>query len=258
VITMICRALYWLRHLLTHTETGLDQPNGAWPHTYNDLDPSTKLADPTHGQIDLDIQQHVDDLEPPTLAERTAWENTLQHRRDGGVREWTDPDGRRWKRFADGQVGEDITDLDVGDISELRRIYGPAGIIPDEKLQQWAADVQEDRRRAAEVRERLAAIEAEGLQPIKETGYVPVTGPKAGTSPKYGITMPPKVEDLTTTEWCDLKLEQAYGVGRQIRLPGSSQGFSMRHLNALRNRAEQRDPSLSAYDIAILRSRGLV
>lgn len=39
-------------------------------------------VDPTYGRIDPDIQQAVEDLNPPGIGERVAWENTLQARRD--------------------------------------------------------------------------------------------------------------------------------------------------------------------------------
>lgn len=38
--------------------------------------------DPTHGRIDRDIQELVDELNPPNIGSRVAMENTLQHRRD--------------------------------------------------------------------------------------------------------------------------------------------------------------------------------
>src|SRR4051812_42247440 len=38
--------------------------------------------DPTHGRIDADIQATVEEMQPPTLGQRVAMENTLQHRRD--------------------------------------------------------------------------------------------------------------------------------------------------------------------------------
>lgn len=39
------------------------------------------IPDPTHGRIDLDIQASVDELNPSTLGQRVAMENTLQERR---------------------------------------------------------------------------------------------------------------------------------------------------------------------------------
>lgn len=41
--------------------------------------------DPTHGRIDRDIQQTVDEMNPPTLGSRVAMENTLQERRNARV-----------------------------------------------------------------------------------------------------------------------------------------------------------------------------
>jgi hypothetical protein len=41
-------------------------------------------ADPTHGRIDLDIQDAVDEMRPTSLAQRVAIENTLQDRRRRG------------------------------------------------------------------------------------------------------------------------------------------------------------------------------
>lgn len=194
----------------------------------------------------------------------SATQPELDEAQEAGKKAFPWPVEPRFKEFDDGLVGEDITDLDYGDVDELRRVYGPKGIIPDHKLVQWAADVQADRRRAAEVRERLRAIEAmQHLEPI-DNGYRPASGPSAGTSPGTGIVYPPKVTDLTTKEWCELRLEQAYGLGKMpailaADLTGArAVGFSMRHLNGLIKRAEQRDASLTAYEIAILRSRGLV
>lgn len=172
---------------------------------------------------------------------------------------WTDPDsGRTFKRFADGQVGKDISDLDVSDLQELRRVYGPAGVIPDEKLQEWAREAQISNRRAWEIRSRLEEISRLPVDEPGDDGYRPAAGSSAGTSPKTGVVLPPAVTEPTVKEWADLRLEQAYGVIGMPPFPGAAQGFSMRHLNTLRIRAARRDPSLSAYDLAILRSRGLV
>lgn len=41
--------------------------------------------DPTHGRIDRDIQERVNEMQPTTLGERVALENDLQGRRDRGV-----------------------------------------------------------------------------------------------------------------------------------------------------------------------------
>jgi hypothetical protein len=38
--------------------------------------------DPTWGRIDRDIQQLVDEMEPESLGQRVAMENTLQERRN--------------------------------------------------------------------------------------------------------------------------------------------------------------------------------
>lgn len=171
---------------------------------------------------------------------------------------WTE-NGRSFKRFADGLVGEDITDLDVTDIEELRRVYGKSPFLDDDRLQTWAKEARESKLHEDWVRGRLREIDALPKPEVENTGYIPVTGPKAGTSPKTGVVMPPVIQDLTTKEWVDLRLEQAYGKGNLPRpmAPGQA-GFSMRYLTGLRNRAERRDASLSAYDLAILRSRGLV
>lgn len=50
------------------------------------LHPSWKWHDPTHGRIDRDIQDKVEDWFGPDLgvAQRVAIENTLQNRRDRG------------------------------------------------------------------------------------------------------------------------------------------------------------------------------
>ena len=40
------------------------------------------LMDPTHGRIDKDIQDQVDEMDPESLGQRVAIENTLQDRRD--------------------------------------------------------------------------------------------------------------------------------------------------------------------------------
>lgn len=240
MIALLARLLRWVRGALTHTEH-YDGPDGSWPHTYNDLQPELKAPDP--GDV-----ERAEKASSPEITHYVESVEVAEKRIDG-----------RFKLFADGLVGEDITDLDITNVDELRRVYGPAGIIPDEKLVQWAQEARAGTMRDQEIRDRIAEIEAQGPQPVENTGYIPVTGSKAGSSPKHGVVMPPKVTDLTTKEWCDLKLEKAFGLGKlpsTVR-PGVS-GFSMRYLNGLRNRAEARDPSLSAYDIAILRSRGLV
>jgi hypothetical protein len=41
--------------------------------------------DPSHGRIDKDIQEQVDQMRPGSLGARVAMENTLQERRNG---EW--------------------------------------------------------------------------------------------------------------------------------------------------------------------------
>ena len=46
--------------------------------------PDEPWHDPTHGQIDHDIQNHVNNLEPGTLGQRAALEHTLQRLRDSG------------------------------------------------------------------------------------------------------------------------------------------------------------------------------
>lgn len=40
------------------------------------------FADPSHGRIDRDIQDQVDEMNPTSLGQRVAIENTLQNRRD--------------------------------------------------------------------------------------------------------------------------------------------------------------------------------
>lgn len=45
------------------------------------------MRDPTYGRIDPDIQEMVDEMNPPTLGSRVAMENTLQARRDAGRHE---------------------------------------------------------------------------------------------------------------------------------------------------------------------------
>lgn len=40
------------------------------------------FADPTHGRIDRDIQDQVDEMNPTSLGQRVAIENTIQDRRD--------------------------------------------------------------------------------------------------------------------------------------------------------------------------------
>jgi hypothetical protein len=43
--------------------------------------------DPTHGRIDRDIQEYVDEVfQPIDVGQRVALENTLQARRDAGHR----------------------------------------------------------------------------------------------------------------------------------------------------------------------------
>lgn len=41
--------------------------------------------DPTHGRIDRDIQEYVDEMNPTGVAQRVAIENTLQSKRDRGL-----------------------------------------------------------------------------------------------------------------------------------------------------------------------------
>jgi hypothetical protein len=43
------------------------------------------VSDPTHGRIDQDIQQAVEDMHPTSLGQRVALENTMQNRRDAGL-----------------------------------------------------------------------------------------------------------------------------------------------------------------------------
>lgn len=43
------------------------------------------INDPTHGQIDGDIQKYVAGMEPSSLGQRVAVERTLQSRRDRGI-----------------------------------------------------------------------------------------------------------------------------------------------------------------------------
>lgn len=242
MIGLLLRVLGWLSRALRHVETGHDQPKGAWEHTYNDLDPSTKLPSATIPEADEapEHRAHIDAAEAATA--RT---------------EWTDEHGRKFKRFADGQVGEDITELDITNVDELRRVYGPARIISDDKLVQWAQEAKgsvQDPVRQAELRKRLTELESEALTPPVDDGYRPVSGINAGTSPKTGVVLPPKVDDLTTQEWVTLKLEQAYGKGA-VAMPAGA-GYSMRYLNQLHRKAEMR--AASAYELSILRSRGLV
>lgn len=56
-------------------------------HPSNPRHEGAFLPDPTHGRIDRDIQQAVDELNPTSLGQRVAMENTAQTRRDlrGGV-----------------------------------------------------------------------------------------------------------------------------------------------------------------------------
>lgn len=49
------------------------------PHADRD---HSEWHDPTHGQIDRDIQEQVDAMEPTSLGQRVAIENTLQRQRD--------------------------------------------------------------------------------------------------------------------------------------------------------------------------------
>lgn len=189
----------------------------------------------------------VDDLpEPP----QTTRDELLAER---GEVEWTDDQGRKWKRFADGQVGEDISDLDTSDVDELRRVYGRAGVIPDDKLVDWAREAGADKTRKAEIDERLAEIEKENPPEPVNDGYFPVSGPSAGTSPKTGIVMPPAIDNATTKEWADLVLEKAYGT---TRAQVGNAGYSMRRLNEMRRRAEARIASPD--EVLVLRSRGLI
>lgn len=50
-----------------------------------DLSGGGVFHDPTHGRIDRDIQQAVEDMHPKSLGQRVAIENTLQRRRDDGL-----------------------------------------------------------------------------------------------------------------------------------------------------------------------------
>lgn len=43
-----------------------------------------KRRDPTHGRIDFDIQDYVEEMSPKSVAQRVAIENTLQAKRDRG------------------------------------------------------------------------------------------------------------------------------------------------------------------------------
>ena len=172
--------------------------------------------------------------------------------------EWTDAEGRKWKRFAGGLVGEDITNLDHSDLEALRRVYGTSPYITDEQLQRWAKEAGGHKEVQRRITERLAEIDALPKPEVENTGYIPVTGRDAGSDPKHGVVLPPKVDDLTTREWCDLRLEYEYGPSKTPKLPYAAMGFSMRHLNRLRNMAEARAPHLTAFEIYVLRSRGLV
>lgn len=171
----------------------------------------------------------------------------------------TDRD-REWASIEGTPGVADTTDLDVTDLSELRRVYG--GTVPDRKLIEWAIEAKRFASRQDEIRRRLAEI-ATDLPAPPDDGYRPAAGEDAGTSPTTGVVYPPAVKEPTTKEWVDLRLEQAYGLqasGRpNLPRPVREQqaGFSMRYLNDLRRRAERRDASLSPYELAIIRSRGL-
>jgi len=51
--------------------------------------------DPTHGQIDRDIQAYIEEMNPTSVGQRVAMERTLQNRRDrGDIVLGVDPDGQ--------------------------------------------------------------------------------------------------------------------------------------------------------------------
>lgn len=238
MITLVQRLWGWLRHLLTFVERGEDRSE-EWPHTVADIEPPKQVRK-------LDLFSYGPVLNPP----HPDWKIELV---DGEL-----PEGA--KVFDDGLVGVPHplkTLADYADVDKLRAVYGAT--IPDAQLRRWALEAQNQIIRSREVNDRLWEIESQPAPEVPDSGYRPAGGIDAGTSPKTGIVMPPAVEDLTTREWCDLRLEKAYGIGQMpLTLAPGRSGFSMRHLNALARRAEQRDATLSAYDIAILRSRGLV
>lgn len=227
MITLVQRLWGWLRHLLTFVERGEDRSE-EWPHTVADVEPPSYITE---------IKTDLDQMPPGS------------------------------KVFDDGLIGVPHplkTLADYADIDKLRAVYGKT--IPDAQLIRWSLDAQDRllrqltaQQRLAEINDRLAEIETEAPPKVPDSGYRPVSGPKAGTSAKTGIVLPPAVADLTTREWVDLRLEKAYGIGKMPSTvaPGRS-GFSMRHLNTLARRAELRDATLSPYDLAVLRSRGLV
>ncbi|MFT4281205.1 hypothetical protein [Microbacterium sp.] len=59
-------------------------PDGQ-PETYPGNDGTRVEYDPTHGRIDKDIQERVDEMKPTSLGQRVAMEATLQERRDREV-----------------------------------------------------------------------------------------------------------------------------------------------------------------------------
>lgn len=194
------------------------------------------IAYPPYGKPGIDVEQMVTDDE-----------RALMEALEDRDAEWTSIEG------TPGVT--DITDLDVSDLDELRRIYGSSPFLTDADLQRWAAEAKADYARRQEIEALLRAIPTDLPEP-PDDGYRPAGGPTAGTSPSTGIVYPPKVADQTTEQWVSLRLEQAYGPGgfRQVY----PSGYSMRYLVDLKRRAERRDSSLSAYELQILRSRGLV
>jgi hypothetical protein len=56
----------------------------AKPEEYNSAlqELPNEASDPTHGRIDKDIQEKVEDMNPTSLGQRVAMENTLQNRRN--------------------------------------------------------------------------------------------------------------------------------------------------------------------------------
>lgn len=51
------------------------------------------MTDPTHGRIDQDIQDLVEEMNPTSLGARVAMENTLQERRNRRNERYTEAEG---------------------------------------------------------------------------------------------------------------------------------------------------------------------
>lgn len=95
--------------LVDKTCPACGKPVGEWPIAHRG-DPACSQVcaavvveapeptDPTHGRIDKDIQDQVDEMEPRSLGARVAMENTLQERRDAAA---------RWSQSADAGEDED-------------------------------------------------------------------------------------------------------------------------------------------------------